>query len=60
MRVQGGASISLILLSPSMLAIKHAPSADAQRHEMAQLDALEANFRVDFRDVNEVFPDDRT
>ena len=40
--------------------VQRAPSADAHRHEMAQLDALEANFRADFQDVNEDFPDDRT
>ncbi len=40
--------------------VQCAPSADAHRHEMALLDALEANFRADFQDVNEDFPDDRT
>jgi hypothetical protein len=40
--------------------VQRAPSADAHRHEMAQLDALEANFRANFQDVNEDFPDDRT
>jgi hypothetical protein len=29
--------------------VQRAPSADAHRHEMALLDALEANFRVDFQ-----------
>jgi hypothetical protein len=40
--------------------VQRAPSADAHRHEMALLDALEANFRADFQDINEDFPDDRT
>jgi hypothetical protein len=40
--------------------VQHAPSADVHRHEMAQLDALEAHFRVDVKDVNYNFSDDRT
>jgi hypothetical protein len=40
--------------------VQRPPSADAHRHEMAFLDALEANFRADFQDVNEDSPDDRT